>query len=38
MSDNIRKVMASQNDLTTVLGRFNPKLVKIAPSSERPED
>ena len=35
---NIREVMASQNDLVTVLGQFDPKLVKMAPSGERPED
>jgi tRNA-splicing ligase RtcB len=35
---NIREVMAAQNDLVTVLGEFNPKLVKMAPSGERPED
>ena len=31
-------VMAAQNDLVTVLGQFDPKLVKMAPSGERPED
>src|SRR5881296_1273234 len=35
---NIREVMAAQSDLVTVLGRFDPKLVKMAPSGERPED
>ena len=35
---NIREVMAVQNDLVTVLGEFMPKLVKMAPSGERPED
>jgi tRNA-splicing ligase RtcB len=35
---NIREVMAAQNDLVMVLGQFDPKLVKMAPSSERPED
>ena len=35
---NIRDVMAAQNDLVTVLGEFLPKLVKVAPSGERPED
>jgi tRNA-splicing ligase RtcB len=35
---NISEVMASQNDLVTVLGQFDPKLVKMAPSGERPED
>jgi tRNA-splicing ligase RtcB len=35
---NIHEVMAAQNDLVTVLGQFDPKLVKMAPSGERPED
>ncbi|HZV35694.1 MAG TPA: RtcB family protein [Verrucomicrobiae bacterium] len=35
---NIREVMAAQHDLVTVLGQFDPKLVKMAPSGERPED
>jgi hypothetical protein len=35
---NIREVMAVQNDLVTVLGEFMPKLVKMAPSGERPDD
>jgi len=35
---NIREVMAAQSDLVTVLGQFDPKLVKMAPSGERPED
>ena len=35
---NIREVMAAQQDLVTVLGQFDPKLVKMAPSGERPED
>src|SRR5262245_61963440 len=35
---NIREVMAAQNDLVTVLGEFHPRLVKMAPSGERPED
>jgi tRNA-splicing ligase RtcB len=35
---NIREVMAAQRDLVTVLGEFMPKLVKMAPSGERPED
>jgi tRNA-splicing ligase RtcB len=35
---NIREVMAAQNDLVTVLGQFDPKLVIMAPSGERPED
>lgn len=35
---NIRDVMAAQKDLVTVLGEFLPRLVKMAPSGERPED
>src|ERR1043166_306393 len=35
---NIREVMAAQSDLVTILGQFDPKLVKMAPSGERPED
>ncbi|MGA2854415.1 MAG: RtcB family protein [Verrucomicrobiota bacterium] len=35
---NIREVMTAQNDLVTVMGQFDPKLVKMAPSGERPED
>ena len=35
---NIGEVMAAQSDLVTVLGQFDPKLVKMAPSGERPED
>jgi tRNA-splicing ligase RtcB len=35
---NIRDVMSAQKDLVTVLGEFMPKLVKMAPSGERPED
>ena len=32
---NIREVMAAQSDLVTVLGQFDPKLVKMAPHGER---
>jgi tRNA-splicing ligase RtcB len=35
---NILEVMAAQSDLVTTLGQFDPKLVKMAPSGERPED
>ena len=35
---NIRVVMAGQSDLVAVLGHLDPKLVKMAPSGERPED
>lgn len=35
---NIREVMAAQKDLVTIIGQFDPRLVKMAPSGERPED
>jgi tRNA-splicing ligase RtcB len=35
---DIHQVMAAQSDLVEVLGRFDPKLVKMAPAGERPED
>jgi tRNA-splicing ligase RtcB (3'-phosphate/5'-hydroxy nucleic acid ligase) len=35
---DIHAVMAAQSDLVEVLARFDPKLVKMAPSGERPED
>lgn len=35
---DIHEVMAAQTDLVEVLGRFDPVLVKMAPSGERPED
>jgi len=35
---NIREVMAAQHDLVKTAGQFDPKLVKMAPSGERPED
>jgi len=35
---DIEKVMADQDDLVTKVARFDPKLVKMAPSGERPED
>jgi tRNA-splicing ligase RtcB (3'-phosphate/5'-hydroxy nucleic acid ligase) len=35
---NIREVIVAKTDLVTVLGEFNPRLVKMAPSGERPED
>ncbi len=35
---DIHQVMADQSDLVEVLGRFDPKLVKMAPHGERPED
>ena len=35
---DIDAVMAAQTDLVDVLGRFDPKLVKMAPGGERAED
>jgi tRNA-splicing ligase RtcB len=35
---DIHQVMAAQSDLVEVLGRFDPKLVKMAPHGDRPED
>jgi tRNA-splicing ligase RtcB len=35
---NIDDVMAAQADLVEVLARFDPRLVKMAPSGEPPED
>ena len=35
---DIHAVMAEQADLVEVLARFDPKVVKMAPSGERPED
>ena len=35
---DIHQVMAAQTDLVEVLGRFDPKLVKMAPHGDRPED
>lgn len=35
---DIHAVMAAQSDLVDVLGQFDPKLVKMAPSGERAED
>ena len=35
---DIHEVMAAQTDLVDVLGQFDPKLVKMAPHGERPED
>jgi len=35
---NIHEVMAAQKDLVTILGQFDPKLVKMAPHGERAED
>ena len=35
---DIHQVMAAQADLVEVIGQFDPKLVKMAPHGERPED
>jgi tRNA-splicing ligase RtcB len=35
---SIVSVMAAQSDLVTPIARFDPKLVKMAPAGERPED
>ncbi len=35
---NIETVMAAQSDLVDVVARFEPKIVKMAPAGEKPED
>ncbi len=35
---DIKSVMAAQRDLVEIIARFDPKLVKMAPEGERPED
>ncbi|MFZ1397789.1 MAG: RtcB family protein [Candidatus Promineifilaceae bacterium] len=35
---DIHEVMAAQADLVETMARFDPKLVKMAPAGERPED
>ena len=35
---NIHEVMAAQYDLVTILGQFDPKLVKMAPHGVRAEN
>ena len=35
---NIDEVMAAQDDLVETLAKFEPRLVKMAPIGERPED
>ena len=35
---NIDEVMAAQSDLVEPLAKFQPRLVKMAPAGERPED
>ena len=35
---DINEVMAAQTELVDIVARFNPKIVKMAPAGERPED
>ncbi len=35
---DIHQVMAAQSDLVKIIARFDPKIVKMAPPGERPED
>ena len=35
---NIRDVMAAQADLVETLAEFNPRIVRMAPEGEKPED
>jgi tRNA-splicing ligase RtcB (3'-phosphate/5'-hydroxy nucleic acid ligase) len=35
---NIATVMEAQSDLVEIIARFDPKLVKMSPAGERPED
>jgi tRNA-splicing ligase RtcB len=35
---DIETVMSHQRDLVDVIARFDPKIVKMAPAGERPED
>jgi tRNA-splicing ligase RtcB len=35
---DIHSVMEAQTDLVEVLARFDPKIVKMAPAGEPPED
>ena len=35
---NINDVMNAQADLARIIGRFTPRIVKMAPAGERPED
>ena len=36
--ENIDRVMAAQADLVEPLASFHPRMVKMAPPGERPED
>jgi tRNA-splicing ligase RtcB len=38
INKNIHEVMTAQHDLVTILGRFDPKLVRMAPHGARAED
>jgi tRNA-splicing ligase RtcB len=38
LAKGIDEAMAAQSDLVEPLARFDPRLVKMAPSGERPED
>jgi len=35
---DIEQVMAQQTDLVDIVGRFDPKIVRMADEGERPED
>lgn len=35
---DIHAVMAAQSDLVEIVGKFDPKLVKMAPEGEKAED
>ena len=35
---DIHSVMAAQSDLVEIVARFDPRIVKMAPAGERPED
>ena len=35
---DIEAVMDAQKDLVEILARFDPRIVKMAPAGERPED
>lgn len=35
---DIHKVMAAQSDLVEIIARFDPRIVKMAPAGEKPED
>ena len=35
---DIEAVMAAQHDLVDIIARFDPRIVKMAPPGERPED